>query len=432
MSTRSHRSSRRRGFTLVELLIAMASGLVVATAALMLARNASRFFQHEARFSAAHLGAMLGMGRLTTDIQRAAFLASPNVRVDSRICGDKTGWPEGMKRLAGITIRKNGSYAAHTADLVQSEVNGLRPDSVIIGGAFGTNELFDVQGFRDNGGAGWSVTLQEDSFAMGRTLARAAEGGPDFQAIFRAGRLLRIGTEHNSQPFVYGVISGIQQLGPRKIEVRLEPIPALPDRVVNKCGISSGSASNSYANPVSRVLYEIRSLKGHPQYGPLVASISPEVTGDDGRTELVRVELDAYNNEIPETLELISEYAVDLKFGISTSVLDGAGQPVVQRYAIEDALVYSIAEDIFDNNGDPQIIRSVQVRMSTRTRAPDRDVGLEYMAGGQPRRLRFLIPGVVPGVGTLGDPIPAGAPPVFARMRTLHAEVALANQEVKL
>lgn len=431
MSTRSLRSSGRRGFTLVELLIAMAAGLVVATAALMLARNASRFFQHEARFSAAHLGAMLGMNRLTSDLQRAGFLASPNVKTDSRVCGDKA-WPEGMKRLAGITIRKNGSYAAHTADLAQSEANGIRPDSVIIGGAFGTNELFDVQAFKDNGGMGWTVTLQEDSFAMGRTLERAAEGGPDFAAIFRAGRLLRIGTEHNSKPFVYGVIFGIQQLGPRKIDVRLEPIPSLPDRVVHKCGISNGSASNSYANPVSRVLYEIRSLKGHPQYGPLVASISPEVTGDDGRTELVRVELDADNNEIPETLELIAEYAVDFKFGVSTSVLDGAGQPVVQRYAIEDATVYTIAEDIFDNGGYPEIIRSVQVRLSTRTRAPDRDVGLEYLAGGQPRRLRFLIPGVVPGVGVLGDPIPAGAPPVFARMRTLHAEVALPNQEVKL
>lgn len=430
MSTRSLRSSGRRGFTLVELLIAMAAGLVVATAALVLARNASRFFQHEARFSATHLGAMLGMNRLTTDLQRAAFLSSPNVKADTRICGDKA-WPEGMKRLAGITIRKNGSYAAHAADLVQSEANGLRPDSVIIGGAFGTNELFDVQGFRDNGGMGWTVSLQGDSFAMGRTIERAAEGGPDFPTIFRAGRLLRIATPHNSKPYVYGAISGIQQLGPRKIDVRLEPIPALPALDVYKCGVSAGTA-NSYANPVSRVLYEIRSLKGHPQYGPLVASISPEVTGDDGRTELVRVELDAYNNEMPDTLELIAEYAVDLKFGISTAVLDGAGQPVVQRYAIDDPALYPIAEDIFDNGGDPELIRSVQVRLSTRTRAPDRDVGLEFTAGGQPRRLRFLIPGVVPGVNALTDTIPAGAPPVFARMRTLHAEVALPNQEVKL
>src|SRR4051794_23668307 len=104
------RASGRRGFTLVELLVAMAAGLTVSMAAFLLSKNATRFFQNEARVSAAHLAATLGLNRISTDLQRAALFSSGNVLKDPTVCGGlafvATG-PLGMRRLAGIQITEN-------------------------------------------------------------------------------------------------------------------------------------------------------------------------------------------------------------------------------------------------------------------------------------------------------------------------------------
>ncbi|AKT39383.1 PilW family protein [Chondromyces crocatus] len=419
----------RRGFTLVELIIAMAAGLAVATAAMLLAKNASRFFQYEARFSAAHLGAMLGMQRLTADIQRAAFLSTPNIQLDPMTCRPPSAWPDGLQRLAGIQILREGSFDANPTALAQSAANNFFPDALIIGGAFGTNEQFDVQAIFSAGG-GLTIQLQRNSGAMRRTLMRASAGNAAFDGIFRPGRAIRITTD-GQPPIVYGVIEGANA---GTLTIQLRSNPALPYKDAGPCGISrSGSNANFLVTPVTRVRYDIRSLTNHPDYGQLVAPISEGVTGDQGRTELVRVELDADNVEIANTLEIVSEYAVDLKFGISTAALvtSSTVNPEVVRYPIRTPViddVYTIANDI-TNGGTPQRIRAVQARLSTRTRAPDRDADLYYPTGTETRHLRFLIPGVVPAVNTLGDPIPAGAPAVFARMRTLHAEVSLPNNE---
>ena len=59
----------------------------------------------------------------------------------------------------------------------------------------------------------------------------------------------------------------------------------------------------------------------------------------------------------------------------------------------------------------PELVRAVQVRLSTRSRAPDRDTPLA--SGGRP--YRFAVK-------------PAPLPTRFARMRTLFATVNLASQ----
>src|SRR5262245_59645024 len=138
--------SRSRGFTLVELVVAMSAGVLVATAALLLAKNASNFFQHEARVSAAQLAASLGMTRLTADLQRAAYLSTRNNLNDPRLCADGVALPYRMQRLAVVRITVRGSALARPADLAQGETpeNDLHPDSIIIGGSLATAEMFAV------------------------------------------------------------------------------------------------------------------------------------------------------------------------------------------------------------------------------------------------------------------------------------------------
>lgn len=435
------RATRRRprGFTLVELIIAMAAGLVVSMAAILLAKGATRFFQNEARISATHMAAMLGLSRLTADLQRASFHSSPNVikdRLNAGLCGDPTPWPAGMRRLAGVAIARQGSVIDHGGELDQSIANGLRPDAIVIGGSLHTVEEFRFNSVEGCGLGGCVVNLQGDSSAMKRTRARNAIGGEDIEDIFRQGRLLRLRIDGQTK-YMYGVIKALQTVGAPPNEtysVLLEEIPTLPASD-GDCGVSvlGPNGSGGFANPVARVRYDIRSLRSHLTYGPLVEPINPSVTGDDGRTELVRVELDAENNEMADTLELIAEYAVDLKFGLSAATeggLPGIRNPQIARYPItapiDSSDVYNIAGDITDLGSRPERIRSMQVRLSTRTRAPDRAADLDRRADG--RKLRFLLPGIVSTVNTDTDPIPPGAPDIFARMRTFYADVALPNQ----
>lgn len=432
------RASGQRGFTLVELLVAMAAGLVVSLAAFLLSKNATRFFQNETRASASHLAATIGLNRLAADLQRAAYLSTPNILADPEVC-EVPATPIGLRRLAGISIRRQGSVFLNLADLGQSIANDMWPDSIVIGGSLSSTELFEFRNISDASGD-LVVVLNPNSGAVQRTLVRANGSGQGLLQIFAPDRILRVMVRGQTH-FQYGVIESANVQGdpPTLIAITLKSPPGLPTLVdLDRCGVTPGgnTGDGGWVNVVNRVRYEIRSLVGTP-YDPLVTPITPQQTGDGGRTELVRVELDDRDVPIPNTLELIAEYAVDLKFGISTATEAGnpnVTDPQIQRFPItatDNATVYATAAANDQPGASPQRVRSLQVRLATRTRAPDRDVGFDVGPDG--RRLRFLIPGIVAGINTLADTASAGpqrvdTPPVFARMRTLYADIALPNQ----
>ncbi len=406
---RKARRGAARGFTMVELLVAMAAGLTVASAAFILSKNATTFFQHEARVSGAQLAATFGMTRISADLQRASFMSSPNVQKDPFRCGDMSDWPDSLKKLAGVRITEGGSVTDNPGQLDQSvdPANEFDPDSIVISGSFNTTEQFPVRTVVPGNG-GVSVYLQTDSGPYVRMLASEEKGGEPIEDIFAAGRFLRLVDAEGRHE--YGVISGVDQQNGQVI-IQLDDSVAIPQKSpATTCGYS-GLAIGILANPISRVRYELRSLAGDPSFGGITAPVANAVTGDDKRTELVRTELDAEGNAIGT--ELVAEYAVDLKFGITVA---SAGQnPTLTRYPIAkptDGNVYGVADDV-TNGGTPERIRAVQVRISTRSRAPDREIDLAAGASDG-RKARFFIPGV--------------PKPAFARMRTLYADIALPNQ----
>jgi prepilin-type N-terminal cleavage/methylation domain-containing protein len=416
------RRTARRAFTLVELLIALVAGLLVAMAAFVLSKNASNFFQREARIASTQLAVTLGMNRLAADLQRAAFMSSPNVQKDPWRCGNVVGWPSGLSDLSGVQIVNGGSATAHPADLnPQSNDNALTPDSLIIGGAFNTTEQFPVRTIVTGVSGGFDVYLQMDTGAMVRTQNAATDNGTAIADIFRLGRFLRIVDADGRHE--YGVIQAVgQQSGAWVITVATTP--AIPVKSPTQpCGINKGFNVGVLANPVSRIKYDLRSLAADANYGPLVAapaSTPAAISGDNHRTELIRVELDQNGAEVASTLELVAEYAVDLKFGIATL----AKQPVTgdykntdtARYAVgSNANVYTIAGAPSAAGSTPERIRSVQVRLATRTRAPDRAVDLPFASNPDARRARFVINDVL------------GSNKYF-RMRTIYNDIALPNQ----
>jgi prepilin-type N-terminal cleavage/methylation domain-containing protein len=409
----TRRRSHARGFTLIELMVAMLAGIFVAMAAFLLARNASTFFQNEARVTTAQFANLLGMGRLKSDIRRAGFLASPNVVDDPLLCGDPSGWPKGMKEFAALRIDAAGSKILHPGDHALSSANGLSPDAMIIGGTFATTEYFTIQSLVPGGGGGFTVTLQNDG-AMHRTVLAAQDKLQALQAIFVAGRFLRV--VDNEGRYSFGIINGVSLQG-GLARIALATKPAIPVNSTSAhCGCDD-MCVGGMVNPVSRVRYDLRRIDPakFPRYAPLFNKALTAGSYHKGekvaaRTELVRVELDAGGTELPDTLEIVAEYAVDLKFGITTATVPGPPNqaPKIERYPVGSAKGYAVVKSL-QSGGSPERVRSVQVRFSTRSEARDRDVGIPKATDGGVFRY---------GLGkNLG----------FARVRTLTADVHLSN-----
>lgn len=417
----------------------MVAGLSVAIGAMILSKNATRFFQNEARITHAQLSVNLGLARIAGDLQRAAFLSTPNVAADPLRCGAMGGWPAALSRLAGVSVVDQGSETYHSVGMLQQSIdNNMHPDTLMIGGAFSTTEQFPVKTITRDA-AGYTVHLSTDNGAMARTLASAQEGAEpvcpvavNTPAIFRPGRFARVIDKFGYH--IYSVITGCDSTNINDILVTLSQNPVLPEKTnVTTCGLSQDHMTGLQINPVSRVLYDIRSLKGHPTYGPLVAPpadpLAATMSGDGtanpnqaGRTELVRVEIDDQDAEVPSTLELVAEYAVDFKIGVTATNANGPN-PALVKFPIGGAAGYAVVAPLNIAGTAPERARALTVRLSTRARTPDRNDAPALAPGpvGQVGRFQLV---AVPGPDRNVD----GRNDVWARMRTLQADISLPNQ----
>ena len=423
--------SRARAFTLIEVLMALSAGVLVSLAAFLLSKNATLLFQHEARISAAQLSLTVGMNRLTADIQRASFLSSMNPKLDPRVCKDPS-WGVGMNSLTGIAIAASLSPNPQSTNAP----NSLTPEQIWIGGSLDNDDVFEVQNVQSGAGNAPLLVFRSGATepATMRALANLAPGVTLQSALqcnffmspapctATGGRYAHIYDPIRDFHY-FGLIQSLTVDMTNTVSVQLANTIAIPQKATSYCGV------NSYSTPgvrwlmsvVSRVTYDVRSVAGNLTYSGLVSPTlqTPQgvqnmaaVTGDNGRTELVRVELDPVTGaEVPNTLEVISEYAVDLRFGITAQTTMTTGNiflPTMTTTPISvppNNLVYTTP---------PQAIRSVQVRLATRARAPDRVSPMPAAPTTDGRLLHFQI-----------DP---NLSPQYARVRTAYANVTLPNQ----
>jgi prepilin-type N-terminal cleavage/methylation domain-containing protein len=406
MNARTPTRTSRRAFTLIELMVAITAGLFVAIAAFALARQGSRFFQQEARVANAQFAATLGFDRLRADIARAGFLTTANIQRDPFRCGTTAGWPSpGMTSLAAVRI------AAATPVGVQDPTNDLAPDQLTLTGSYSSVESFPIRDV-ELGGGGFQITLQQNNGGFVRSSMGADGGG--VANLFQVGRVLRIldGTGH----YEFGAISGssVNAAGEIVVSTKLNP-PITFKRDANAvCGVE-GFGVGMQANVVNTIRYEIRNVKALdlPAFRPLYAA-SATAPGDETRYELIRVELDNAGNEMADTLEIVSEYAVDLRFGLTVATTGGIN-PSLSEYPFGDANVYAYSFDVATNptTVGPERIRAVRARLTVRSREADRAVTVPPPAGAPPGSIFRYSMG--------GD---GGS---FARARALVADIQLPN-----
>jgi Tfp pilus assembly protein PilW len=413
LATDFSRSRASRGFTLVELLVALTGGLFVSIAVFAIARDSSRFYQREGRLATATLASIVGFERLRNDLARAGFLSSPNVATDPLVCSrpDSTA-PLLLRDLASVRIRDANSLNNSDAVLVN---NGIAPDELILTGSYSSADEFPIRAVEaDAGGSEYRVYLQTVSGPMFR-LGWAASTAKKalLQNIFATGRALRIVDNEGRQH--YGLISDVNVDAPTEPYISLSTDVPLVFRSATSrlCGLK-GLETGATANVVNFIRYDIRNINENPNYTALYTTSAAEPHEGD-RTELVRTELDANGDELQlagseqVVQELVAEYAVDFQLDIST--ITNPLSPAVTLLRGDDSDFVNYA-DLPSTGSTPQRVRAVRVRLSVRSREPDREVALDSANG--------------PGLFRIGLGASAGVGP-FARVRTLQADIMLNN-----
>ena len=396
------RRAHLRGFTLTELMVAITGGLFVSIAVFALARQGSRLYQRESRVASATLAGVVGFQRLKADLQRAGFMSSPNVRRDPFVCGDPVTdakWPDALKRLSTVRLTVGGSPS--NASLT---TNSRTPDSIVIAGAFDSAEQFPIRQVRQDSTSSVTVFLQVKSGPMARA------GIANLPSIFRVGQGVRIvdlqGRTH------FSTVSAVNADAS-------QPTVTLTDKPLVRFRASSASCglkafeTGALINVVNFVKYEVRNLASNAAYAPIYATAaSGPYDGPAQRTELVRTRLDTSDSEVAGSAEIVAEYAVDLKFGLTVASILG-GDQTISGLKPGNAEIPKWAGDtvgLTDPVKGPQLIRAIRARLSVRSREPDRDVGITPGTGIAPGLYRFQL-----------------APGKFARVRTMQAEIAMHN-----
>jgi type II secretory pathway pseudopilin PulG len=411
------RRDGERGFTLLELLVAAIAGLFVVLAAFLLSRGATRLFAAEGRVASTQLNLRLGIERLRADLERAAYMGSPNAFADPDVC-PRPNIIGGLGRLQSVYYEPgNGTSAG--VDTPQDVPNGLAPDKIWLTGNYTTTDTFLAANIGPaSSGGGQDIVMQLGWGSTARLVA-AGDGGSTMaavQAVFPLGRLVRVRNALGSSQFL--IVSGASLTADGRPVVTTQGTPAYtkPSSSIAggdaRCG-GTGECNGCEVSPITTIRYSVKSLakeKGYEWAYPTGG------VGDTTKYDLVREEMDLTGAPRPDTAEIVAEYTVDLgfTFSVDTSPPSVPGTPFSEPNIIsfdfgnaENATWGGDASSL--NPGiRPQRIRSVRFRVTTRTRFPEMDVGA---GDAGPGAMRYQL-----------------GPNAYARARTVTGEVTLINQ----
>ncbi len=406
----------QRGFTLVELMVAMTGSLFFTVFVFMLSRDVGRFFQAQSRTSDTTLTALTGFERLRQDIARAGFLASPNLSRDQNRCprsslgaaavapnqvGTQFNSFPGLQQMGILGI--DASPAALTNLDFYATLNNakLAPQVLTLYGSYTASEEFPIKSFDK----ATTIRLKDDSEALRRvgistvpTPTSDADGTAILQRIFRPGSLLRMTDSEGRQQ--YAVVDDVAYSSGEGTITLSADIDIQSKTAGNTCGYK-GAGKNSTVNPVNIIRYEIAQVKptastNHPQLQFLYEGAAPSYD-DDTRFDLMRYEVPpnlarnatitgvnwpGTSAKITATGEMIAAYAVDLAFGLT--VMSDYETGKLTTYGEGDANIANYAGNPLDAptagglssataTRGPHFIRGVHARLAVRYREADRE-----------------------------------------------------------
>ncbi len=439
---RSIKRRSQRGFTLTELMASLTAGVIIAGAVVGISRAASETFHEETRTLTAQSGSRQAMEQLSLDLMRAGYMSTGNIQTDPYVAKPPGELMNnlipnqyvGLRRLSSVLLIVGGSKAATEP---QSTFAGLSPDTIELGGNFTTTDQYPVREIQPTAGTCQRIVLQADSPAMWRLVATTA--GIDQTPLINA---FKPGPVTSSRQFIVRIQdgSGRYQYAPTcpqadavginggvpyvMIAVNSTGVGVLTAEQTRTTGGASGYGAGMLINPVQIVRWSISNAPP----ASAVAAMTPKV--DPSKFYLVRELVDALGQTDVTTTQVVSEYAVDLKFGLTveTGPVD-AVNTAHRIFAFDDPLNGSYAYDVSAPPpatappSGPQRIRSVRVRFATRAQVADRTGAIPITPPGaatQRFMYRYCTASTVAKCGDLSLS--------YARVRTLTNEVSLSNQ----
>ena len=311
-----------RGFTLIEISVALVAGLVVGLAVVGLSKEATNTFHEEMRSSAAEMGLRTAVERLRSDLARAAYMSTPNIAGDPNLAIGYTppaAFPQ-IGRLTGVRSYWGGSSLASNLTGVVAPVlqgtddflagisaaqgaAGILPDAIDISGNLTSPDSF-FAGVGTGAGTctgGVQLNLEVTSpatLAILATLPAATGPAAALKAVFLPAGMTtgvaRIVDDKNRSQYV--VVCAVAATA-TSATVDVGPV----------LGIAGFATGRLTINPVTTVRWRIA-----PTEATYAALNNP---ADPARFDLYRGYVDAAGADVVGSQELIAEYAIDLKFG---------------------------------------------------------------------------------------------------------------------
>jgi prepilin-type N-terminal cleavage/methylation domain-containing protein len=398
------RASRRAGFTLVELMVALVAGLIAIGAIYSVSGASARHFHEQQRIATTQMSLRMAMAQLRADVARAGLYGTGNS--DHANASNLTGCPSPSPRIQAVEFRENPD-GARFEDAYGD--NGIQFDRLRLVGNYSTSGGYMVS----SASSANELRLQTAWQGFRRDFMNAdgtAVVGDALSAAFREGRYVHLRTLEETSVFTR--ISGTTVGGaPSAPDVRIQVRDPLP--VISPC--MPGLGDGAIVAPLSRIEYAVVDPRVEGELAALRSTMSESNEDALGLRPavLVRREIpfDCVDDCTPiaGTTRVVLEFAADfdVRFVVDTQP-DPTASPDFQ------VLSGSAAEDALDPNDPgtfPERVRSVVVRLSARTPGTDpRFAFVERADGGPLTRFR-------------AHPDAPGA----ARVRTAEAEILLPN-----
>lgn len=402
-----------RGYTLVELLVAMLITAVTVVALYQVSRSATDTFNQQQRAAEMQLRLRFAMETLRADIARAGYMMSPNTATDPRVC------PRPMLPLQAIEI----AHETVSPIPLPTDNAHVRPARLRMIGNYTSLDEYRVAGV-----SGSTVTLQNQT-SQWANVESAAEMERIFVGPAGGRRLLRITSNTGGVQFVQvTAVTWQPSSGTALPTLTVSPAPTLIGEGMGmgaQCGVSGLDVGATVA-PLIMVEYRVDNLYNDSNHRARHREAYPaDETAAQLKSDLVRREF----NVQPALVEnfgatrIVGEYAVDFDLGVAVD--DGlpagslTGPPAMRTLAAGnlaiDTLVGSV-ESLGVTSALPQRVRSLIVRLSIRDRDQDSNFGWVARASAADPLTRLRVYADRPGA---------------ARVRTITTEVALPNLAVR-
>ncbi|MCA9602912.1 MAG: prepilin-type N-terminal cleavage/methylation domain-containing protein [Myxococcales bacterium] len=435
---RSRRSPRRAaGFTLVEMMVALTAGAIAITSIYYVSAASSQHFQEQQLVANMQTAVRLAAERIRADFQRAGFLGSVNPRFNgegAECAGDFVSSGAPNDYVQGFWLQDG----AMTSLLDQQGTNEVQADEVRLVGNYATADEYVAEVLPAS-----QLRIDVNNPAFRRsfgTSGHAADYKDAVLAVFGGGkdpdtapvRIVRVRTSHGR--ILLAKLTAVSEGS------GTGPILTLDTSNVNTDACFKTTEWVTVA-PLMRIQYAVgswQSASGSKFAGstPLVGQQAGTVGSVTSQAPaLIRREItfDAEKTPVDGTgnadataqvvLEYLAEFNVDLF--VDTRANDSLPPSVVR--ADDPAVDWTLDSNTNTNDADarnsnsmstvgPQRIRSVQLRLSTRS--PSEDARFTFVArgGSTAPLLRYEL-----------DPGVAGA----ARVRTIQTEIFLPNFSYK-